>query len=279
MVRQNNIIWVNLFMVENGLSFIMDFTNFKALSLKLTIRKLIDILYYNLHIIILDLAFIAFIVMNNYSIVLGDASHHKICLHLAQLNHFSFFFLFFFPYLNFKIFRIFFKEFYQLRNISEFVFYFLVIYIIMNIFDKFSYMHDFIYADNRHYNFYYFRRIYMNDILRHVMILWSSIIYSLILLDNHKILFDSYILSFVICCGLILVPAELFEFRYLTPCYITLLVIVHFLSAKWKDFYYLICNKYNVIWMIILNLVSLYIFIYFPFVNSYFDFESSRMMW
>jgi len=279
LVRQNNIIWTNFFALENCLAFVLELARCKLFSINNLFTKLKEILLTHLHVIVLDVLFITFFMFNNYSIVLGDTANHSLCLHLAQLNHFSFFLLFFFPWLNTKVFRLFDRNFYNLKNILLFIMHFVLFYAVMSFFDKFSYVHEFIYADNRHYSFYYFRRIYLNEMLRHVMIIWTAIVYSLILLDNEKILLDTHVMSFLICCGLILVPAKLFEFRYFAPCYISLCVVLHFLSAKWKDLYYLVVNKYNVIWLIILNAISIYGFIRMPFKNPFFDFENSRMMW
>ena len=112
------------------------------------------------------------------------------------------------------------------------------------------------------------------------MLTWTSLIFSLIILDNEEIYKDSFLISNFICIFLILVPAKLFEFRYLTYCVISLLIIIHYHSAKWKDIYYFIFNKYNFIWLCLVNIVTFYVFIKKPFVNTHWaSNEISRFMW
>lgn len=109
---------------------------------------------------------------------------------------------------------------------------------------------------------------------------WSSIIISLFLHDNELLLSDLKIISFVICLILTLVPSKLFDFRYLSLGYIILLAILHRDYPNWKDLYYFIFNNYNLIWIIIVNIITLYVFIKLPFANSYFALsETSRFMW
>jgi alpha-1,2-glucosyltransferase len=278
LVRQNNIIWVNIFPLEHVISeFIFNF------RIKNFFKKICDTVIKYYHIIIIDISFLLFIYWNNFSLVLGDKSSHQVNFHLAQINHLLFFILFFFPMLNFKVFRLFYKDFYNFKNLKSFMIYFSFFFIMMLFFNKYSITHEFLLSDNRHYSFYYFKKIYMNMMIRYVMITWSSMIYSLLILDNQEILKDSYLISYLICVFLILVPAGLFEFRYLTYCIMGLLVILHYHSAKWKDFYYFIFNQYNLIWLVLINVISLFVFIYRPFVNSYWggdgNTEISRFMW
>jgi alpha-1,2-glucosyltransferase len=284
LVRQNNIIWVNIFPLEHVISeFII---NFRIFSITKFSKKIVDTISKYYHIIIIDILFLLFIFWNNFSLVLGDKSSHQMSFHLAQINHLLFFILLFFPMLNFKVFRLFYKEFYTFKNIYNFLICFSLFFILMLGFNKYSLVHEFLLSDNRHYSFYYFKKIYLNTMIRYFMISWSSMIYSLLILDNQDMLKDSYIYSYLICVFLALVPAGLFEFRYLSYCILSLLIILHYHSAKWKDFYYFVFNKYNLMWHLLINMISLYVFIYRPFVNSYWggidksgNLEISRFMW
>lgn len=231
------------------------------------------------HILIIDVAFILFFILNNFSLVLGDRQSHKMTLHLAQVNHFLFAFLFFFPMVNFKIFRLFYKDFYSMRNLTRFIVFFIMVYCLLLMCDGYSQIHDFILSDNRHYSFYYIRKVYMDSFIKNILLIWTSVIVSLVLIDNSSLLIDNNLNAVVICVLLILVPAKLLEFRYFNLCFITFLTIIHYNSPKWKDLYYFIFNKYNVIWSIIINSIVLYNFIQKPFSNSYFGGEISRFMW
>lgn len=271
-VRQNNIIWINLFPL---CEFIRLVYNYSCLSF----NKIKNLFLDYSQVVILNILFIAFIVYNDFSIVLGDKSNHQMVAHLAQINHLIFFFIVFYPMINFKIFRLFYKEFYTKDNLTQLLIYQSIILLGMLIFNNFSFTHDFILSDNRHYSFYYFKYIYENMLYRYIMIGWSSLILALLLIDNENLIKDPLMLSFFICCVLILTPAKLFEFRYFNLCYISFMIILHYNYVKWKDIYYFIFNQFNIIWMILINLVTIFMFVKRPFKNDYFGGELSRFMW
>lgn len=275
LTRQNNVVWINIILLQDILVFLSDF----KFSIRYLAENIKDLMVKHAFVILLDLLFILFVVLNNFSLVLGDNISHQIVVHFAQLNHFTFFFLFFFPMVNFKILKLFYKDFYTKENILKFVPLLILTTAIFLIFNKFSFTHDFILADNRHFSFYYFRKIYNNLIIRLLMIVWTSLITSLIILDNKELTRDKFIFAFIVCLGMVLVPAKLFEFRYLSLGYTILLIIIHYNSAKWKDFNNLIFNKYNLIFSIGINIITLFVFIKLPFNNSFFGGETSRFIW
>jgi alpha-1,2-glucosyltransferase len=277
LARQNNIIWINLFILSEVFEFVLTLS--AHISFNSVYEKIKSIILKYTNIIVIDFIFIAFLYYNNFSVVLGDKSHHVLCFHLAQINHFLFFLLIFFPMVNFKIFRLLNKEFYNTNNILKLIFLFIICFLLINFFNQFSYTHDFILSDNRHYSFYYFKKIYNVWSIKTAMTVWTSLIISLIFLDNPNIFRDTLFISFAICTMLILVPAKLFEFRYFSLCYTVFLIILHYDYAKWKDLYYFIFNKYNLIWSIAVNAVTLFIFIEMPFDNQFFSNEESRFMW
>ncbi len=231
------------------------------------------------HVIILDLIFIVFLIKNNFSVVLGDKKNHSLTFHLAQINHFLFFALFFFPWLNTQIKLIFQKKFYTLKNIFKVLIIFTFFLFFMAICNRFSYVHEFLLSDNRHYSFYYFKKIYLNTSLRWMMIIYSSLIYSLILVENIELVKDSNIISCFICISMTLVPSRLFEFRYFAFAYLSLLFLVHYFSPKWKGLHRLLINRINLVWIIVLNLVTIIVFIKYPFKNYWYNLQLSRFMW
>jgi len=95
--------------------------------------------------------------------------------------------------------------------------------------------------------------------------------------------------SWFICSCLILIPAQLFEFRYLTNSYIVLVI----LCSKYMNdnenndtfdniFNFIsnyMVNISNLVFMILINCAVLFIFIFKPFVNSFMNNEISRFMW
>jgi len=257
-------------------------------KIKFEIFKELKITFSNfIHLVILDLIFILFVILNKFSIVLGDKTSHSLVIHLAQINHLLIFSLFFFPCLNFYNVIFFYdilKNFSFNRRINKkqlisyFLIFFSLIFLLM-FFDKYSYVHEYILSDNRHYSFYYFKRIYINELLRYMILFYVSFTYSNIIFENMNFLKDSLFIAWVICTFLAIVPAKLFEFRYLTPCYITLLLIIHtFLepSIKLKKCLY---NIYNVYWSVIINVITIYVFIFKPWMQNAFSKDYSRFMW
>ena len=94
LMRQNNIIWINLFPLSDVIKMLKN-SKFKEL-----LNDSLNIMKKYITILIVDICFIIFFIKNGYSVVLGDKSHHEICCHLAQINHLLIFTLFFFPILN-----------------------------------------------------------------------------------------------------------------------------------------------------------------------------------
>lgn len=165
---------------------------------------------------------------------------------------------------------------------------FLPISLVLSIFEYFfSYKHEFLQSDNRHYSFYYFSKILENDYLRFGKLIYCSILTTILvskfLLKNMeeeesflKSPRLSVVISFIICLSLVLVPAKLFEFRYLALGYSLLLLLT---SYYHYDFFNELTINENFAFQILINCVTLYVFIAKPFVNKFLDNQISRFMW
>ena len=309
LVRQNNIIWINLFPLSHVIerfifvpfifnkednSKINDVNSIKNPSEKNIYNKIKNkykffseikrtFLDY-VHVVVLDILFISFIIFNKMSIVLGDKQNHDLVLHLAQINHFLIFSLFFFPYVNVNNFFFLKKNFYNLiiKNlifveILKFAFIISIFSLIIFAFNKFNYIHINILSDNRHYSFYYFKDIYSNLYLRFIILSYVSFTYSILIYDNLFFLRNSYFLAYIVCTLLAIVPAKLFEFRYFSPCYTTFLLILHSYFSN-REIYSLIVNKINISWSIV-NVLILYVFIFQPRISSENPQKELRFMW
>lgn len=275
LMRQNNIIWVNLLPLADGINIIFEFV--KKLNLSKLIKNLCNTFITYLPIVIVDGLFVCFLKWNNFSVVLGDKSHHEMCLHFAQLNHLLIFTLVIFPFMNLKLFNFLKKEFYS-KKIITFIISFVIILFLVFTFNKFSYIHDFILSDNRHYSFYYFRKIYNNLLLRKLILIYISIVYSLVIVDNINLLTDTKIISFCICTVMCLIPAKLFEFRYFIPIFVIFLILIEHNKSNYINIYNLLFHKIHILLFIIENIGLLYIFIKLPFKNESFGNEMSRFM-
>ena len=170
------------------------------------------------------------------------------------------------------------------KQLFKILFLFIILSIILFIFNKFSITHDFLLSDNRHYTFYYFRKIYSNLRLRYALILYTSLIYSIFIIENSQYLLNGKILAYLICLLMTLVPTPLIEMRYYIPCFIIILILINeqsFLINDNEKREYLtnpFFNWLNILEYIIINCIVIYIFIFKPFKNEYFNGEMSRFM-
>ena len=159
-IRQNNIIWVNFFSLKDVLNLIGNLFEGYG-GIKILFNNIYSTLVENLDIFIIDVLFIGFLIKNDFSVVLGDKSHHSMVIHLAQINHLLIFGLIFFPMFNYKVLRNPSKILNTKKKVLRFFLIFCILSCIIFQLNKFSYVHDFILSDNRHYIFYYFRKIYL----------------------------------------------------------------------------------------------------------------------
>ena len=127
--------------------------------LSLFVSELHFILRLAIPYLALFIAFLLFFVRNGYSVVLGDRENHSISLHFMQICYFSVFFCTVF------IDDIVFKCYQAMRNPSAlFTRWNLICYLLCLFFSgicvhKFTIIHPFLLADNRHFVFYIFKDI------------------------------------------------------------------------------------------------------------------------
>ena len=277
-IRQNNIIWVNIFSLKDVFSLVRNiFNNYSGL--KKIFNNAFSTLLENLDILIIDILFIVFLIKNNFSVVLGDKSHHSMVLHLAQINHILIFGLIFFPMLNYKTLRNVNKIFNNKKKTIRFLLIFCAVIFCVFQFNKFSYTHDFILSDNRHYIFYYFKKIYLKDNIRYALLIYLSFTYSIIINDNFKLLKDNRIISLIICSFLYLVPSKLAELRYYNPCFIIFIILINYNKENFDDLHQYIFNWFNIIGHFGINCIIIYIFLFRPFENKFMENEISRFMY
>ena len=277
-IRQNNIIWVNFFALRDVINLIGNlFNNYSGL--KKLFNNIFSTILENFDVLIIDILFIGFLIKNNFSVVLGDKSNHEMVFHLAQINHLLIFSLVFFPTLNYKSLRKVNKILNNKKKTARFLLIFCILICIVFQLNKFSYIHDFILSDNRHYIFYYFKKIYLKDNLRHALLIYLSFTFSIIINDNLKLLKDTKIISLIICSFLSLVPSKLVELRYFTPCYIIFIILINYNKENFDDLHQYIFNWFNIIAHFIINNITIYIFLFKPFENKFMNNEISRFMY
>ncbi|XP_069101368.1 dol-P-Glc:Glc(2)Man(9)GlcNAc(2)-PP-Dol alpha-1,2-glucosyltransferase-like [Argopecten irradians] len=241
--RQTNIIWVVFVAGLSTQDCIMDWMkkekdgskskdgndwrNFKRfLSLlwsnlkkpQLILELLLNILGSTFWYICVGIGFAAFVHQNN-GIVVGDRSHHQACLNFPQVFYFlSVSHVFGAPHmigiqnvLNFIKFSV--------KKIILVLTFCLVSFVFIN---KFTYVHKYLLADNRHYVFYVWSKIFRrHDYVRYALIpIYYHAAWQIQECLKHKNVFWKFV--FLICLVLSTVPQMLMEFRYFIIPYLIL---------------------------------------------------------
>ncbi len=167
--------------------------------------------------------FLFFVAVNN-GIVVGDRSNHQASFHLVQIFYFVAFSCFF----TFSSFLLSIK---QIKNLYSFISrnFLIIVGIILPLFclivSKFTYEHPFLLADNRHYTFYIWSRVFKrHEAVKFVLTpvyLVSIYLFFKNLSNNGSRITLGWILAYSLCTFASLVPQKLLEFRYfIIPYYI-----------------------------------------------------------
>ncbi|XP_074050959.1 ATP-binding cassette sub-family D member 2 isoform X5 [Macrotis lagotis] len=216
--------------------------------------------------ILLIIVFIAFVVLNG-GIVVGDKSNHEACVNFPQLFYFfAFTFFFSFPYLlsPAKI-----KTFLHLawRHWGQFV-----VFMIVSLFLvwKFTYVHKYLLADNRHYTFYIWKRIFQRHEFVKYLLVPCYLFAGWSIADSLKSKSIFWNIMFFICLFAVTVPQKLLEFRYFILPY-----IIYRLNLPMPPLPKLLCELG---FYMIINFVTFYLFL-----NKTFQWPNNdsiqRFMW
>ncbi|KAM9312941.1 dol-P-Glc:Glc(2)Man(9)GlcNAc(2)-PP-Dol alpha-1,2-glucosyltransferase [Gastrophryne carolinensis] len=173
-------------------------------------RNLVTLLLLTWPYVTLVLGFLAFVVVNG-GIVIGDRSNHEACWNFPQLFYFfAFTLVFSFP------------AFVSPRKVAEFfksvwkhpLLYMALAGISLLLIWKFTYVHKYLLADNRHYTFYVWKKIFQrHELVRYILVpgyifaAWTFVSS----LNSKSIL---WLMMFLVCVIASTVPQKLLEFRY-----------------------------------------------------------------
>lgn len=154
--------------------------------------------------------FVAFIVLNN-GIVVGDRSSHEACLNFPQIFYFLSFTLIFSLPTSLSYQRV--VRFFQSLRKQPLA-YFALMTIFLVLIWKFTFVHKYLLADNRHYPFYVWKRIFQrHDLVRFLLVPgYVFAMWNFFDTLKHKSLF--WFLAFCVCLVLATIPQKLLEFRY-----------------------------------------------------------------
>lgn len=220
------------------------------------------------------ISFVMFVFINK-GIVVGDRSSHESCLNFPQFFYLLGFTLFFsWPHLISPSIVCNFLS--NVRNIFrhpiKLLAFLLTILLMFFLIFKFTYVHKYLLADNRHYPFYVWRKLYG----RHWTVKYALIpVYLYSGWGVHHLLSSRqhflWHLVFVVCVAMVTVPQKLLEFRYFIMPYVMYRIHAP-LASRLKLF--LEAAFYAAI-----NVATLYLFLEKPFHWPHEPQEVQRFMW
>lgn len=282
-VRQTNVVWVVFTAGVTALRTLQSVEKEAASSTFFTeLKEYIKSFYNNFFKVFRYLwaygfvvaCFAIFVVMNG-GIVVGDKSQHQACLNFPQLFYLLTFTLAFssshlllprdiVSYLKtFK--NIVKKPLYAIGLLLSAVSITLIIY-------KFTYVHEYLLADNRHYPFYIWRKLYARHwvvkyALTPLYIFSGYCIHHQLSLKQPR----TWLAMFYICVSMVTVPQKLLEFRYYIIPYI--FYRLHSPLGSYTRVA-LECMLY-----IAVNAITFYLFLEKPFRWAHSPKEVQRFMW
>ncbi|EQC39896.1 hypothetical protein SDRG_02553 [Saprolegnia diclina VS20] len=218
-------------------------------------------------------AFGAFLAVNG-AITVGDTANHVAGLHLAQLLYFmtiatmGFGLVCLFPVRLETFFRDVGHA--LTSSVRSFLTSIAVVVALLFAIDRFSLTHPFLLADNRHYTFYLWQRLYLKHALAKFVPL-PLYIYAAWFLwkELRKATTLLWLVVFGVATALALVPSPLVEPRYFLVPY----TLLHLHSPKQPLIPVLLTSAV----FLAINAVTMYVFIYRPF--NWVDGSIARFMW
>ncbi|XP_060599975.1 putative Dol-P-Glc:Glc(2)Man(9)GlcNAc(2)-PP-Dol alpha-1,2-glucosyltransferase [Ruditapes philippinarum] len=216
--------------------------------------------------VLVGIGFGIFIILNK-GIVVGDRTQHVAVLHFPQLFYFltmtNFFSLFHLcsPYKVWEFLKFCIRH--PLFMLSFFGVAFLMIH-------YFTYEHKYLLADNRHFTFYIWRKIYRrHEYVKYILIpayfyfFWS-------VLDEIKFRDIYWKLVYSICLVAALVPQKLLEYRYFILPYLIFRMNMRHGTA--------LGLFHEILLAIVVNVLTVYLFVNMSFRWKHED-EVQRFMW
>lgn len=160
--------------------------------------------------VVVGLGFLGFVVHND-GIVLGDRTNHEACLNFPQLFYFFSFTLFF----SFPVSLCFHRVLRFLQTLKKQpIFYLLVTGVFLLLVWKFTFVHRYLLADNRHFPFYVWKRLIQRHELVRFLLVPAYVFAGWNFVDSFKLRSLFWSLAFLTCLLAATVPQKLLEFRY-----------------------------------------------------------------
>ncbi|KAK2858853.1 hypothetical protein Q5P01_003473 [Channa striata] len=160
--------------------------------------------------------FLMFVVVND-GIVVGDRTSHEACLNFPQIFYFLSFALFFSLPVSLCYYRV--LRFLQALKKQPLFFFFLTGIALLLVW-KFTFVHKYLLADNRHFPFYVWKRLFQRHELVRFLLVPAYIFAGWNFLDSLKSRSLFWSLAFLACLLAATIPQKLLEFRYFIVPYL-----------------------------------------------------------
>ena len=241
LMRQTNIIWTNYLPLIEVFQLIYHIN----LDIKNQFIKAMNILKKYIYVLILDIVMIIFYFLNEKSFVISSKKFHPLKLHIAQIIHFSFHFLFHFPCFHFKLFEML-KKVKNIKKMIKWILTSLLLYIIYQVSLNWNCKPCNNLLPERHYNDIYFGTIFCNKKYRNILIIYLSLIFGAFISDDFNLFNNAKIVSWLFCSALSCMFEGYVEVRYFLPCFIFLILIINDFNneGKGENFGYYLYNNY-----------------------------------
>lgn len=154
--------------------------------------------------------FAVFVVLND-GIVVGDRSSHEACLNFPQIFYFLSFTLIFSLPTSLSYQRI--VRFLQSLRKQPLIYAVLMTFSLFLVW-KFTFVHKYLLADNRHFPFYVWKRIFQRHELVHFLLVPGYVFAAWNFVDTLRSKSLFWLLVFSTCLVAATVPQKLLEFRY-----------------------------------------------------------------
>lgn len=165
---------------------------------------------------LVGIGFLLFVFLND-GLVVGDRTSHEACLNFPQLFYFLSFALFFALPLTVCYYRV--VRFLQALKRQP-LFFLLVTAVCLLLVWKFTFVHKYLLADNRHYPFYVWKKIFQRHELVRFLLVPAYVFAGWSFLDSVKYRSLFWCLALLACIIAATVPQKLLEFRYFIVPYL-----------------------------------------------------------
>ncbi|XP_076008264.1 dol-P-Glc:Glc(2)Man(9)GlcNAc(2)-PP-Dol alpha-1,2-glucosyltransferase [Genypterus blacodes] len=165
---------------------------------------------------VVGVGFLAFVLLND-GIVVGDRTSHEACLNFPQLLYFFSFTLFF----SLPTWLCYHRLIHFLQALKKQpVFFLLLAGLFLLLVWKFTFVHKYLLADNRHFPFYVWKKLYQRHELVRFLLVPVYVFAAWHFMDSLKSRSLFWTLAFLVCLLAATVPQKLLEFRYFIVPYL-----------------------------------------------------------